>query len=77
MDLKLKKKFVSRLFDDPIPLEEVDWKNSYHEDDVIYYKPHCVIHTADKNNQEIYFETVEELDKYVDELKAQAPHIIV
>jgi hypothetical protein len=31
----------------------------------------------DKSHKDVYFETVEELNAYVDELKSKAPHIEV
>jgi hypothetical protein len=56
-----------------------DYKSDYYyfEDGVLYEKPHCVIHTNDKHSKEVHFETVEELEKFVDELKSKAPHIEV
>jgi hypothetical protein len=74
---KIEKKFVQRLWEEPIPIEDAKWNSSYIEDDEIYYKPHCIIYMTDKSNKEVYFETEEELTKYVDELKEKAPHIIV
>lgn len=63
-------KFVSEL---------KDFKNDYYyfEDDVLYEKPHCTIYMNDKSDRTIYFETVEELNSYVEELKTKAPNIEV
>jgi hypothetical protein len=56
-----------------------DYKSDYYyfEDGVLYEKPHCVIHTNDKHSKEVHFKTVDELRKFVDELKSKAPHIEV
>jgi hypothetical protein len=49
----------------------------YIEDDTIYYKPYCTIFYNNKGHEDIFFETVEELNLYVGELKTIGPHIIV
>jgi hypothetical protein len=49
----------------------------YIEDYTIYYKPYCTIFFGIKGHEDIFFETVEELNLYVDELKTIGPHIIV
>lgn len=74
---KTEKKFVKEVFCSLRPLDEVNWRNSYVEDDVVYLKPHCIICTSDNRETEIYFETEQELIKYTDELKEKAPHIII
>jgi hypothetical protein len=74
---KLEKKFLRYLWDKPIPIEDVKLTRTYVENDRVYYKPHCVIYMANRSNEEVYFETDEELTKYVDKLKEKAPHIIV
>ena len=53
------------------------WKKTYIEDDKFYLKPHCRIFFANNANEDVFFETVEELNKYVDELKNNGPHIII
>lgn len=59
-------------------MEEVStWKNTYIENDKFYLKPHCCIFFGGKGREDIFFETVEELNKYVDELKNNGPHIII
>jgi hypothetical protein len=67
------------LFDDRKELvcELKDFKSDHHyfEDDVLYKKPHCTICMSDKSHKDVYFDTVEELNAYVDELKSKAPHI--
>lgn len=47
------------------------------EDDIIYVRPHCTIFLNNKSYQDVYFDTVDELNSYVDEIKSKAPHIIV
>ena len=42
-----------------------------------YYKPHCSIHMNNGKFHDVFFDTDEELNKYVDELKGLAPHIIL
>lgn len=74
---KVEKKFVHEAFCSLRPLDEITWKNSYVEDDTVYWKPYCIICTSDNRETEIYFETEQELIKYVDELKSKAPHIII
>ncbi len=74
---KVEKKFIKTFLSDPVPIENIEWTTGYIEDNIVYYKPHCIIITADKHETEVYFETNEELTKYVDELKEKAPHIIV
>jgi hypothetical protein len=46
------------------------------EDDKFYYRPHCTIFLNNKSHQDVYFDSVEELNSYVDEIKSKAPHII-
>jgi len=74
---KTEKKFIRYLWNKPIPIEDAKLNKSYIENDVVYYKPHCIINMANRSTKEIYFETDEELTKYVNELKEKAPHIIV
>ncbi len=74
---KVEKKFVKQPFHSLLPLDELSWTNSYVEDDVVYWKPYCIICTSDKRENEIYFETEQELYKYVDDLKEKAPHIVI
>lgn len=50
-------------------------KNQYFEDGILYDKPHCIIYLTDGNRQTIYFDTNNELDKYVTELKNANKHI--
>ena len=56
-----------------------DFKHSemFIEDGVFYHKPHCSIYMNNKSRKDVYFETVEELNKYVYELKSLAPNIII
>jgi hypothetical protein len=42
-----------------------------------YYKPHCTIYLNGGTHHEVYFETVDELTEYVNELKSVAEHIIL
>jgi hypothetical protein len=63
---------------DEFVCELKDFESEYYyfgEDDVLYEKPHCTICMSDKSSKEIHFDTVEELNAYVDELKSKAPHI--
>ena len=46
------------------------------EDDKFYYRPHCIISLNNKSHQDVYFDSVEDLDKYVSDLILKAPHII-
>jgi hypothetical protein len=57
-------------------VEDFKGVKSFIEDDTIYYKPHCKIFFGN-GSQEIFFETIEELDKYVNDLKIFAPHIVI
>ena len=52
-------------------------EKSYIEDSTIYYKPHCTIFFGTKGYEDVFFETVGELDLYVDKLKSIGPHIII
>ena len=56
-----------------------DFKHSkiFLENGKFYHKPHCSIYMNDKSNKDVYFNTVEELEKYIYELKAFAPNIII
>lgn len=59
-------------------MEEVSkWKKTYIENDKFYLKPHCTIFYGHKGSQDIFFETVEELNKYVDDIKNHGTHIII
>jgi hypothetical protein len=49
----------------------------YIEGNTIYYKPHCTIFYSVKGYKDVFFETIEELNLYVDELKTIGPHIII
>jgi len=51
--------------------------NVYLEDGKIYNKPYCRIHTCDDNDDIIYFNNINELNKYVDKLKRNGEHIII
>jgi hypothetical protein len=72
---------TSGLFEDQekflCELKDFESKYYYFEDDEVYKKPHCTICMNDKSHKDVYFETVEELNAYVDELKSKAPHIEV
>lgn len=56
-----------------------DFKSKYYyfKDGQIYEKPHCTIHMNDKSSRKVHFETVDELNAYVEDLKSKAPHIEV
>lgn len=56
-----------------------DFKHSkiFLENGKFYHKPHCSIYMNDKSSKDVYFNTVEELEKYVYELKALATNIII
>ncbi len=59
-------------------MEEVSkWKKTYIENDKFYLKPHCTIFYGHKSNEDVFFETVEELNKYVDNIKNNGTHIII
>ena len=59
-------------------MEEVSkWEKTYIEDDKFYLKPHCTIFYGHKGAQDIFFEAVEELNKYVDDLKNHGTHIVI
>lgn len=47
------------------------------ENGKFYHKPHCLIYMSDKSSKDVYFNDVEELNKYVYELKLIAPNIII
>jgi hypothetical protein len=49
----------------------------YFENGEFYYKPFCQIWLNNGKCHELFFDTVEELSNYVDELKLLAPHIII
>jgi hypothetical protein len=57
-------------------VEDFKGVKSFIEDDTFYYKPHCRIFFGN-GKQEVFFETIEELNHYVDDLKKTAPHIII
>jgi hypothetical protein len=52
-------------------------RETFFEDGVCYYKPHCSIYLNNGKHEDVYFDTVEKLDAYVEELKNLAPHIIL
>ena len=58
-------------------VEEFKSTEVFIEDGVFYYKPHCSIYMNNNSKKNIYFEKVEELNKYVNELKSIAPNIII
>ena len=57
-------------------VEDFQGVKSFIENDTFYYKPHCIIFFGN-GSQEVFFETIEELDKYVNDLKIFAPHIVI
>ena len=74
---KTEKKFYKELWSSPVPIEEVELNNGYIDGDSIYWYPNCVIKMSDGGEKCVYFKTVADLEKFVDELKSKAPHIIV
>jgi hypothetical protein len=71
---------TSGLFEDRqgFVCELKDFKSEYYyfgEDDTLYEKPHCTICMNDKSSKQVHFDTVDELNAYVNELKSKAPHI--
>lgn len=48
----------------------------YLVDETFYYKPHCTLFLNNKSYQDVFFNTVEDLNKYVEDLISKAPHII-
>jgi hypothetical protein len=50
-------------------------ETSYVEGDTFFKRPHCEIWLNNGEHHEQYFKTVDELYKYVEELKSSAPHI--
>jgi hypothetical protein len=56
--------------------DEFNHSKIYLDGETFYYKPHCTLWLNNKSNQEIFFDTVEDLNKYVDNLISMAPHII-
>jgi hypothetical protein len=62
---------------DEFVCELKDFKSDYYyfEDDVLYEKPHCSIFMNDKSSRDVHFDTVEELNNYIEILKSKAPHI--
>lgn len=49
----------------------------YIEDNTIYYKPHCTIFFGTKGSEDMFFETIEELNIQVEKLKKIGPNIII
>jgi hypothetical protein len=58
-------------------VDEFTHRCYYVEGEMVYHKPHCVIYMNDDSNKEVYFETVEELENFINDLKSKAPHIEV
>jgi len=58
-------------------VEDFNDDKRYIEYDVIYYKPHCEICLNDKTDVDVFFETVEEMENYVNELRSKSPNIEV
>ena len=56
-------------------LKDFKSDTSYFEDDILYDKPHCNIKTNDGKLNTKYFNTVEELNDFVNDLASKAPHI--
>ncbi len=57
--------------------EDYSYSETYIENNKIYYNPYCIISTNDGKQTRVMFETTEELNSYVEDLKSQAPHIII
>lgn len=70
---------MSGLFEDEFYSTIEDFKHDflYIEDNVIYEKPNCTIVMNDGKSKDMYFDTDEELEQYVEKLKLIAPHIEV
>ncbi len=56
-------------------LKDYESEYYYFEDGILYEKPHCTIFMNDGKSREVHFNTVDELDKFVEDLKSKAPHI--
>ncbi len=58
-------------------VEDYESNEKYIENNVIYYKPHCTIIMNDKSARSVIFDTPEELENYVSELKGGIPHLVI
>lgn len=57
------------------PVSKFKHKELFIEDGELFRKPHCRIFMNDKSYKDVYFETIEELDKYVEKLKSMSDTI--
>lgn len=51
------------------PVSEFNHKELFIEDGEFFRKPHCRIFMNDKSSKDVYFETIDELDIYINRLK--------
>lgn len=58
-------------------VEDYEDDEKYIENNIIYYKPHCTIIMNDKSARSVIFDTPEELENYVSELKGGIPHLVI
>ncbi len=56
---------------------EFDNKKIFLEDKILYYYPHCTIYFNNQSSRDVFFKTQDELYKYVQNLRDQAPHLII
>ena len=52
-------------------------ENSFIENENFYLYPHCVIVMNNGSKHSVFFDTVEELDEYIKDLKLNGNHIII
>ena len=59
------------------PLAEWSKEHHYIENDRVYMDPHADIHYTDGQRKSVFFKTVVELDKFVEELKSLGVYIVL
>ena len=58
-------------------IDDFNDEKYYIENNLIYYKPRCIIGMNDQSSHVIYFNNVHQLHCYVNEIKSKADHIII
>lgn len=57
--------------------DEFTHEKMYLENGIFYFKPHCEIILNTKKRHSVFFDTIEELNIYIENLTSSAPHITI
>ena len=74
---KSEKKLCVGSWGDWTPVDEWKSSNRYVEEGKVYMNPHADIHYVDGKRTTKYFDTVDELTEFIDQIKALAPSLII